>query len=508
MIISKNTKIFLVVFSIILISLTIIMIRYTNTHKNSDNSKVIIDDVQKQNQGTEIISGSSTDSSPIKGVDLDDTFSYNAIKFENVSENDGNISVEYPKIISGLKDESVQESVNSQIKERINKILDSNNFKKNSDSSAYVTAEVMGNFSDILSIKIFVKFNKEYNKNYGMNFRLDNGERIKFDELFTSIAPKKNILTQCAYRSFALNYYTDEGLSNDFYTSIEPDLINFMTDYKNGKISDFIVTPKYIEIYKEGKKVRINMIDYSEYMTIYNRYKSSTDLYENSDDLSKDIPVFTERAEVLIDMYKKINDVCIIDSVIYTDEDDELTYEEKKTVQAYKKELESRLDSLNDIKGLYYTNYVKVSRKKEDSKKMLIFTEDERFVHIDEENFKAEVYDKIINAERDLNDEVSLSSKINILEKKLIQKNTIDRKYVVGKTEEYKEEEELPEDNSQQNTENGATEDQNSIENSNVQNEIQNAIQNENTNNTTNVNSDNTTNTTNPEQEITTKVYF
>ena len=48
--------------------------------------------------------------------------------------------------MSGLKNDIIQENINNQIKERINKIVDSNNFKNNSDNSAYIVSTVESNF--------------------------------------------------------------------------------------------------------------------------------------------------------------------------------------------------------------------------------------------------------------------------------------------------------------------------------------------------------------------------
>ena len=140
---------------------------------------------------------------------LSDSYSNNGLTYRTVKDEGRDIDVEYIQI-SGLKDDSVQENINSQIRERINKILDSNNFKKNSDGTAYVKTTVEANFSDVLSVKMYVQFRDDYYKSYGLNFRLSNGEKIKLDNLFTYDAPKKNIISTAAYRAFALNYYTNE----------------------------------------------------------------------------------------------------------------------------------------------------------------------------------------------------------------------------------------------------------------------------------------------------------
>ena len=202
--ISKNTKIFLIIFSSLLFIITIGAIYYKNKNKDSEESHIIIESAEKIPQiSSEEIKEQNFSSAT--GVSLDDVYSNNGLEYELVDDTTKNVKVTYIQV-SGLKNEEVQESINTQIKERINKIVDSNNFKNNSDNSAYITCSVQSNFSDVLSIKVFARFKEGFNKSYGLNFRLDNGEKIKLNDLFVYNAPKKNIITKSAYRSFALEY--------------------------------------------------------------------------------------------------------------------------------------------------------------------------------------------------------------------------------------------------------------------------------------------------------------
>ena len=119
-----------------------------------------------------------------------------------------------------------------------------------------------------------------------MNFRLSNGEKIKLDNLFTYDAPKKNIISTAAYRAFALNYYTNEGISNDFYTNIEDDVIRFMEMYNDGDITEFSFTPLTIDLYKDGNTVSIDMTNYYKYIAIYTEFVSNGSLYRSTEDVA------------------------------------------------------------------------------------------------------------------------------------------------------------------------------------------------------------------------------
>lgn len=430
MIISKNTKIFLILFSIVLLIITILAIIYTNNHKGSDESQVIIENVSKVSISA--IDDFEKSNDNVAGVSLDDTYSTNGLTYTYKEDKQDDIYVRYP-IIEGLKDKSVQESINSQIVERIKKILDSNNFKNNSDDSAYAEAYVVGNFSDVLSVKIFVQFNNKFNKNYGVNFRLDNGEKIKINDFFTANAPIKNIITTSAYKTFAISYYTNEGLSNQFYSNIESDILRFLIDYNNGKVAEFSFTPMYAELYRDGKTVRIEMSKYSKYIAIYNRFKSSSNLYEDSERVVSKLPVFTMRPNCIADLYEKVDDTCILDVYIVKSdsEKEEFSAKEMKAIDNYRRDLISRLDYVKRESPIYYSNYVTVYRDKENGEDILVFAEREAYIKTSENEFTSRVYNKVLEFERDINNEEYVGSKVCLLDDRALENYNFEVKYSV-----------------------------------------------------------------------------
>lgn len=470
--ISKNTKIFLIIFSALLLLITIGAILYKKFNTGSNSSQIIIESAQKvPDLNSSDVTAQNSNS---KKLTLSDNYSNNGLTYRTVRDEGKDIDVEYIQI-SGLKDDSVQESINSQIRERINKILDSNNFKKNSDGTAYVKTSIEANFSDVLSVKIFVQFRENFYKSYGLNFRLSNGEKIKLDNLFTYDAPKKNIISTSAYRAFALNYYTNEGISNDFYTNIEDDVIRFMEMYNDGEITEFSFTPLTIDLYKDGSTVSIDMTKYYQYIAIYTDFVSNGNLYKSNEDVATKLPVFIKRPQSLIDLYDKVSDTCTVDVIIYGDDD--FSSKEKTVIENYRKDLERRISAYKTQKGIYYANYVKVSRTKENDENILVFSEEESIAKSDENKFQDEIYSKIIMAERDINNLNYSKSKINILDKSLIEKNSNEKKYSL-KTE--KEIEEVVEESTEDTTDNQensqSTENSHDTEN-NTTNNTENVVQ-------------------------------
>lgn len=453
MIISKNTKIFLIVFSLILIVLTVGAIVYTNAHKGTDESQIIIEDAMQMNISS--LGSTAVMDDTTKGLSLRDTYYSNGLTYTYSSGEKNGVPVTYP-IIDGLNNSDVQRNINEQIVQKINKVLDSNNFKNNSDDSAYASATVVGNFSDVLSVKIYVKFSDNFGKYYGVNFRLDNGERIKASDLFTYNAPKKNIITENAYKSFAIGYYTAEGLSNEFYTNIDFDILNFLSDYNNGRVAEFSFTPMFIELYREGKTVKIDMKEYAEYIAIYNRFKSSNNLYSDSDKVIKGLPVFTKRqTAVLFDLYERVNDSCILDIYILKSDSvrNDFSEREMEVINNFKYDFIAKLKDVKKEKGIYYSNYVMVSRGKEDGNDVLIFTENEAFIKTVEEDFER-YYNKILEAERDIFNE-DYTSRIDVLDENDLFKGVFETKYSMETGREYvkEPEDEEPEEPSDESEE-------------------------------------------------------
>ncbi len=470
---SRNTKIFLIVFTVVLVAITILAIIYKKSQKDvSDESRIIIESGQKVPEFAN--PNQNGQNTATKGATLDDTYLPNGItyKYEEYKENDVEVKLVQ---ISGMINTDIQKNINTEIKERIKKILDSNNFKKNSDSTANVTTSLEANFSDVLSIKINVKFSENFTKSYGLNYRLDTGERLKIGDLFVYNAPKKNIITESAYKSFAMKYYTDEGISNEFYTNIEGEVLSFLIDYDADKITEFSFNPFTIELYRDGKTVVIDMLDYYSYISIYSIFTASHDLYEDTSNLAEDIPVFTVRPSIaLYDLYEKVNSTCILDIIIYSDE--KLTTNEKEVIENYKKDLIKRLAVIRNEKNVYYSNYIKVSKGKEDEKDILIFKENECFAVSEEGKFLDTIYNKIMIAERDRKNISYGRSKIYFLDEEMLQENTGIKKYDISTGEEFVEIEER-EDDEEDNDDGEETNNSNNTTNTVTNNANENVVQ-------------------------------
>ena len=446
MTISGPTKIFLINFTIIVIGITALAIYYTNKHSVPSESTVIVESSMGFSLNDSSVKVEPKDTA--EGIDINGTYNTNGIVFniEKSSTSDG-YDISYP-VINGLKDTAVEEDINKQIMDKINKIAESSVFTKNATQNASINAYVESNFANTVSIKLIAKMNENYSKTYGINFNLKNGSRIKLGDLFTGSAPDKNIVSSSAYKCFSLKYITEDSISNDFYNNIDSEILNFMMAYDSGKVAEFTYTPLAIELYKDGQVVKLEMTEHPEYFAIYSRYKTDSDLYSYNDRVASNIPTLVQRPDCIYDLYKKENDFCYMDVVIMKNEnqDDDFTTSEMTAIKNYKKDLKKRLEVVKDYSGIYYSNYVTVSRKTEDGKRILVFDEDERYVIVDKSKFKEDIYNRILESERNQINNNRRESKINAIESSLIEHYVFQKKYRVDSGKEIIENVEEPEE--------------------------------------------------------------
>ena len=191
------------------------------------------------------------------------------------------------------------------------------------------------------------------------------------------------------------------------------------------------------------------MTKYYNYIAIYTEFVSSSDLYNSKSNVAEKLPVFVNRPESIVDLYEKVNDSCILDVIIYSDED--FNQKEKKTIENYTKDLKEQLSSIKMQKGIYYSNYIKVSKSKENNEEILVFHEDECVARTDEGKFQDEVYSKIIMAERDLNNLSYSKSKIHILDDDSLESASVDIRYNVNTGKKIEDESEEDDNGDQEN---------------------------------------------------------
>ena len=497
---SKRTIIFLVLFSVILLGITIGAIIYSNSHNVSDSSEVVIEgEISKKTKSKESLIDDG-----VKGIKLDDKYNVNDLKITettyNPSEN-SEFNIIYCQI-SGLKDESVQNKINQEIKD---KVFDSYDNLKNSRSNInqiVIRATCVASFSDVLSIEVnsFINYgDKKIESSWdGLNYRLDTGEKIKFKDLFTYNTGIKNILTSELYKNMAWGYssYTSEGEVYDFehdmnkidYQDLEEKVYNFVYEYTKNDNSKFSFTENTINLTNGENIYNISMYDYYENIAIYNRFVSSESLYKNDIYELNNIPVLT-------DVYSPGHY-----SMYYQDDNCNVFFEtwDDKDYGFYKFEILEIIDQIkkecaDQGKSIYYEASISYNEKED---KIEVGRQEYKYSS-DKKNYKDYVYD-IINDQKRKGSWNAVNHYYEVDERYVTKETNYTKSY-------YDKEKKERIDQEEKKTES------NNNEHNKVENNIDNTIDNNHTsgvnsnnadnNDTTvvnvNSNSSNTTNTTN-----------
>ena len=295
----KTTKakvIFVVIFCIICILVTLGLILY----KNIEIDQEATEDIDELVENT-------ANRKDMKGIDLKGTYNQNDLKIEEKRITKEKVEISYFQIY-GLKDKIIQDNINQEL-ERV-----ALNFyrEKIKDLNEVINVSVnmmnTGNFANIISFQIsyVAKIDDDgdgfYQDSKGLNYNLTTGEKITIDELFTSDAPIEDILRKSAYYSLIQNNLED-NLSGDLivsdYGDIEDDIVIFINQYKKEQIKEFYFSPKYICIYYgENSIITIDMKQYVDYIVIYNRFLTDESIFETSNVGLKNLYTLSERYEI------------------------------------------------------------------------------------------------------------------------------------------------------------------------------------------------------------------
>lgn len=294
----KTTKakvIFVFIFSVICILITLGLILYKNIN---------IDENVEGNNSFE----SAENENKVKdvaGIDLQGTYNQNDLTIEEKKVTKEKAEIQYCQIY-GLKDKLIQDNINNELRQ-----IALNYYLEEIDDldeviNVSVTMWNTANFGNTLSFETYYVAKKDDNGDglyqgfKCLNYDLVTGEEITIDKMFTSDAPMKTILRRSAYYSLVKNSKLENNLSGDFvvsdYGDIEDEVAKFINLYNNDKINEFYFTPSEICIYyEENKIISVSMQDYAEYIAIYNRYLTEESIFEVTTVGFKNLFTLTDR---------------------------------------------------------------------------------------------------------------------------------------------------------------------------------------------------------------------
>lgn len=320
----------ILIYFIIATSITTGLIIFKNSNKNlSENANIneVFEEVKKK------------ELADVRKITLKDKYALNNLIIEEVNEEIGEqydyfdydadgiadeiinrISITYAKI-DGLKNSYVEDKINKKILDKVNSlkkeyIIDEHTGKINITVSTYSPG-----FGNVISIDVsaaaYANTGEEYYSSEELlksemgafNIRLDTGEEITFEEVFTNDADLNFIIAQTAYEHVIKSmkyvdtendeYSWDFDMDNVDYGLIENDVVRMVNRFKRNLDSlKFSISERYITIYFPDKSkymdvdyFSIDMYDFVDYIAIYTRFLKNESLYTDGD-LEERIYVF------------------------------------------------------------------------------------------------------------------------------------------------------------------------------------------------------------------------
>ena len=348
---TKSKLIFVIIFSIICITITTFLVLYKNIDiedKNSDVEEQVAENKEKD----------------FSGIDLKGKYNQNDIAIEKKKATKEKVEINYCQI-SGLKDKNIQDKINKEIEQ-----VALNSYKdKVKELNEVVNVNVnvwnFANFANTVSFYVdyYAKIDDDtdncYQGQFGLNYDLTTGNKITLDKVFTSDAPIENILSNSAYYSL-VHTRTEENLSGDFvvnnYGDIEEEILEIINLYKENKLLEFYYTPNNISIiYEDNKVINIKMKDYAEYIAIYNRYLTSEEIYESNNVGFKNLYTLTNKSRDYVYYINYQNEKnYLIEINILNGSEDEFV----KTILDQKiKELENEVQRIKTLASQYSNNF-------------------------------------------------------------------------------------------------------------------------------------------------------
>lgn len=215
---------------------------------------------------------------PEAGIDMNGTYDQNDLILLEVEETEGDARLTYLQI-DGLKNAEVEGAVNAALLAEADALKA--HFSENGAAINYMTYQVYGNFSNVLSVGLFAgDVNYQYESRY-LSFDLNDGSLLQLEDLFGAQADLTGIVRAAFYeavtRGTLTDYYWEELQSPD-----EQEVYEVVKYYLAGERS-FFFTPTEIYFIYDTYNSHISMLSYAEDITVYHKYISEESLFERDD---------------------------------------------------------------------------------------------------------------------------------------------------------------------------------------------------------------------------------
>jgi len=297
---NKKVMVFLVTGVSIFIAIIVILIVWIimnselNTNRNNKNNRNILNidaNGVMQNNEENSVGTLGNETGDTNKTKFDIKYTNNNLKvnveeqevtYENEADQGiGDVIKTVSKFeIAGLKNKTVQDKINNEIKGIIDFYRGQN---------CIVKIEATANFSDVLSVKIWASNMDKVNpasRSLGLNYRLDNGEKLRLQDLFNANRDVRTAIKESLERKIAT--YSQDLTKYTTAQKMQGLDIKELAEFDNNKEYEFSFGTKEIDIYNIGqdtdaediRNLQIQLSDYADKLAIFTKYVSKEYLYE------------------------------------------------------------------------------------------------------------------------------------------------------------------------------------------------------------------------------------
>ena len=366
-----------VILIIIIISLVGVLgfeiFKYTNNSSLSEEIDELVTNEKIEEKQSDKIQPSNE-----KTLDLHGTFKENdlIITKETIKVNGYNEEFAVDQI-SGLKDKTIENKINNDIKENCIKFIEED---PNEEKHCYTVIEA--NFSNVLSVGIL----DTETRFLGLNYNLTNGEKLKFEDLFKKNEDLFSIVRNMFYNGMLyeirnMNMYEGEGFEKPYYdeekggwyanfvwydndakkyheeireyilSTDEYEIEKFSKKFVNSENKNFYFSPSKLNININGKTGTVELKNIADKVVIYDKYLTDDSIFEKEDVGAKSVVTCT--AETDFGKYKEAKyesnnyfyDICLREGYPGLEGKKELTQKQKnELIEQLKKKVDNYKD--------------------------------------------------------------------------------------------------------------------------------------------------------------------
>ena len=273
--------IFLILFALIAVGLTLYFASKNNPEVKEKIEEMTNTIINSTEEPVETIAE--------KTVDINGTYYINPIEITKYEMDVLGKKVEYVQI-DGLKDETVENKINTDIREKISTIA-TDLFTEHVVTDFSTGCTVEGNFANVLSISVYIQvgvnnWEEVYGEEICLNYNLLDGNKITINDVFSSKLKLENVFIDELYESVVREYAEFDDYEGVLRVpkdteDIEEIVYSIISDYQRGKDISFYITPQKV-VLKTGiwSDATILFNDYVEYVIIYDKYMTDTNIYD------------------------------------------------------------------------------------------------------------------------------------------------------------------------------------------------------------------------------------